>query len=109
MTAAVRRTHEELGVAICPEPVGTFSYWAQDSGTGLVEHELDHVPVAPFSGSVVPDPAEVADWLWVRPEPLVADVARRPHRYTPWLALVLARPGVLDAAPRKRVSRAPTG
>lgn|SRR5574341_756339 len=85
--AAVRRLEEEMGFRCALTPLGTFVYRAQ-LGT-LVEHEYDHVFVGRFDGSPTPDPAEVAEWRWVRLDELEAGLAAHPEHYTVWLARAL--------------------
>ncbi|WP_308163024.1 isopentenyl-diphosphate Delta-isomerase [Nocardia alni] len=92
--AAAVRLGEELGIVIDPGELteaGVFSYRAADSASGRVEHEWDHVVVGRFEGDPPnPDPAEIAEWAWVRPEDLITAVRAYPAHYTPWL------PGVLE-------------
>jgi len=89
--AAAVRLGEELGITTELRETGVFCYRAGDPATGRVEHEWDHVVVGRFEGDPPnPDPAEIADHAWVRPEPLLADLAAAPARYTPWLPGVLA-------------------
>ncbi|MBF6329852.1 isopentenyl-diphosphate Delta-isomerase [Nocardia transvalensis] len=91
--AAATRLAEELGIRADLREVGTFRYHAADPRTGRVESEWDHVLIGRFDGAPPhPDPAEVADYAWVRPEELNASIAAEPDRYTPWL------PGVLTVA-----------
>lgn len=89
--AAARRLEQEMGFRCGLEPAGAFVYRAQVGE--LVEHEYDHVFVGRFDGKPRPDPAEVAEWRWVRPDELAGDLRARPERYTVWLpqALLLVR------------------
>jgi isopentenyl-diphosphate delta-isomerase len=91
---AAARLRYELGIAVPLSPLLTFIYRAHDPVSGLTEHELDHVFVGRFDGTPTPNPAEVMDLAWVAPADLLADVARRPERFTPWFKVVLGR--VLD-------------
>lgn len=96
VAAGGRRLGEEMGMTVPLADVGTFVYRAEDPASGLVEHELDHVLVGTHHGDPVPDPAEVDGWQWTPLDDLAADLARRPERYTPWLAPALA---VVTASP----------
>jgi isopentenyl-diphosphate delta-isomerase len=93
--AAARRMIEEIGVrGVTLREVGVYLYRAEDSRTGRVEHEYDHVLVGrmPADAPMDLDPAEVADVRWLAPDRLYADLAENPDRYAPWLG------GVLSAA-----------
>ncbi|MFF0491043.1 isopentenyl-diphosphate Delta-isomerase [Nocardia sp. NPDC003482] len=88
--AAVKRLHEELGIDAAVHEIGTFRYHADDPTTGRVEFEFDHVLIGRFDGEPPrPDPAEIADYAWVRPETLTDALDTRPEIYTPWLGGVL--------------------
>ncbi|MCM6778324.1 isopentenyl-diphosphate Delta-isomerase [Nocardia sp. CDC159] len=90
VAAARTRLTEELGIQTPVHEVGTFRYRAGDTVTGRVEFEWDHVLIGRFDGEPPqPDPAEVADFAWVRPEALAAAIEADPQRYTPWLSGVL--------------------
>jgi len=89
---AVRRLHEELGIAgLTPEFRHQLEYRA-DVGNGLIEHEVVDVFVAhaPADLKVVPNPAEVMAAEWVAYGDLQAFVELQPERYTPWLRIYLA-------------------
>jgi isopentenyl-diphosphate delta-isomerase len=96
--AGARRLREELGIdldAAALTDVGSFVYRAEDAGSGLVEHEWDHVLVGRHDGDPAPAPDEVDDWRWIDRAALDAELARDPDAFTPWFALALA---VLDGA-----------
>ncbi|PXX56475.1 isopentenyl-diphosphate delta-isomerase [Nocardia tenerifensis] len=93
--AAAVRLAEEMGLATSFTEVGVYRYRAEDASTGRVEFEWDHVLVGRLSAGVPrPDPAEVADYLWIQPAELREAMAEDPAAYTPWLG------GVLDLAER---------
>ncbi|MEV0252489.1 isopentenyl-diphosphate Delta-isomerase [Nocardia sp. NPDC050712] len=88
--AAAVRLAEELGLATPLREVGEFVYQAQDPVTGRVEYEWDHVVIGKLAAGVPrPDPAEVADFVWVSPQELRDAMSAEPGNYTPWLAPVL--------------------
>lgn len=87
--AAHRRLVEEMGFDCALETAFTFLYHAPFAD-GLTEHELDHVLIGRFDGAPVANPDEVAEWAWVPPAELEADLARAPGRYTAWFPLALA-------------------
>jgi isopentenyl-diphosphate Delta-isomerase len=92
--AAHKRLRHELGFDADLRELFSFTYRAADPTSGLTEHEFDHVFVGTFDGTPRPNPEEVGEWKWVRPDELLADVRNRPEAYTPWFKLVLER--VLD-------------
>ncbi|MET7772786.1 isopentenyl-diphosphate Delta-isomerase [Nocardia sp. NPDC005366] len=88
--AAATRLAEELGLVTDLTEVGVFRYHAEDSHTGRVEHEWDHVVVGRLdAGQPHPNPAEVADFAWVRPDVLRMRLCDDPTNYSPWLGSVL--------------------
>jgi isopentenyl-diphosphate delta-isomerase len=89
---AVRRLNEELGISgICPELRQQLEYRA-DVGNGMIEHEVVDVFLARTHRdlSVTPNPDEVMETRWVDYHDLLAEVARHPDRFTPWLKIYLA-------------------
>lgn len=90
-TCAIRRLREELGITrVYPEFRHHLEYRA-DVGNGMIEHEavdvfLAHVHDDP---ALAPNPDEVMDTRWVDYHDLLAEVARHPERFTPWLKIYL--------------------
>ncbi len=90
--SAERRVREELGLDADLDDVGTFIYRAVDPGSGLVEHELDHVLVGTLAVDAEPnpDPGEVAAVMWVPVRELSAgSAAELPDAMAPWFAEAL--------------------
>ena len=86
--AARRRLRDELGIEDCEvRRVDQFVYFADLEG-GLVEHELDHVVVGSWNGTVEPDPREVSETRWIDRDRLLADLIEAPGRYTAWVRSV---------------------
>ena len=89
---AVRRLDEELGITgLYPEHRHRLEYRA-DVGNGLIEHEVVDVFLARAGKdmTVTPNPAEVMETRWIDYHDLLAEVARHPDRFTPWLKIYLA-------------------
>jgi isopentenyl-diphosphate Delta-isomerase len=90
--AAVRRTGEELGIDLTSVDVHLalpdFRYRAVDA-SGIVEHEVCPVHVAFVDSSLAldPDPAEVAEKMWVDWANLHGAVLRTPFAFSPWMVL----------------------
>ena len=88
---AVRRLREELGITgLYPAFRDQVEYRA-DVGGGLTEHEVVDIflAVSERKMKVAPNPDEVMQVEWVGFYDLAAEVARRPHRFTPWLRIYL--------------------
>jgi len=86
-TATHRRLHEELGMKSSLQFLFKFQYQAQFDAT-TAEHELCYVYVGRATGPVRANRNEIADWRWVRPEQLEAEIAAQgAARFTPWLML----------------------
>lgn len=82
--AARRRLGDELGIEAGElTRVSDFVYYAE-LDDGLVEHELDHVVIGDWNGSITPDPTEVAATRWIGWDVLVAELSASPARYTQW-------------------------
>ena len=89
--AARRRLQEELGIDCELREVGTFTYTATDSNSGLTEREFDHVYEGDYEGAPQPQPGEIDEVKWASPEEIQRDLAAHPERYTPWFPLALAQ------------------
>jgi isopentenyl-diphosphate delta-isomerase len=81
--AARRRLREEMGLDCELTHLDRFLYFAQLEG-GLVEHELDHVLIGRSDETPRPNPAEVGDWRWARPERIEDDLQATPSTFTAW-------------------------
>jgi isopentenyl-diphosphate Delta-isomerase len=86
--AAGRRLREEMGIDCAVNEMFSFVYRA-DLGSGLIEHEYDHVFFGLHGAEPVLNPEEADDARWVDLHELAADVRRRPEAYTFWLAVCL--------------------
>jgi len=86
--AARRRLREEMGIDTDLEFSHTFIY-KTELGSGLTEHELDHVFFGYYDGNPNPDPEEADQWKFVPMPELLADLSANPSRYTVWIRLIL--------------------
>ncbi|WP_022836560.1 isopentenyl-diphosphate Delta-isomerase [Salisaeta longa] len=86
--AVHRRLDEEMGFQCALDRAFGFVYQAQ-VGPAVYEHEYDHVFVGTATPAVQPNAEEVADWQWITPEALLADVDARPAAYTVWFRTIL--------------------
>ena len=84
--AARRRVQEELGVGSDPAYLYKFIYQASFGDVGS-EHEYCWVLAGRLSGEIEIDRDEIADWRYVRPDTLTAEIAANADAFTPWLKL----------------------
>lgn len=92
MACAHRRVNEELGITgLTLEHRGQVEYRA-DVGGGLIEHEVVEVYLAHTDADMPlqPNPDEVMDTAWIKPDALRKAIADTPEQYTPWLRIYLA-------------------
>ncbi len=88
---ARRRLDEELGITgLALKHRHNVEYRA-DVGNGMSEHELVDVFVAEAGTDqkVSPNSEEVADTAWISFQTLIAEVAQKPEKFTPWLRIYL--------------------
>ena len=89
-SAAQRRLSVELGIDDCQlTRVSDFVYYAEVGG-GLVEHELDHVLVGRWTGTMRPNPSEVSATRWVDRDTLLTELTELPRQFTPWTQSVVS-------------------
>jgi isopentenyl-diphosphate delta-isomerase len=86
--AALRRLKEEMGLECELNHQFSFVYRAEMEN-GLIEHEYDHVFFGITDILPVPNPAEVAGYRYIGGDELVADMSKKPDRYTVWFKLCL--------------------
>lgn len=84
--AAQRRLEQEMGMRCELRYVYKFQYQARYGERGA-EHELCSVFVGTSAAAVQANRTEVADWRFVMPEVLDAEMTATPERFTPWLQL----------------------
>lgn len=84
--AAKRRLREEIDVDADVVPLYKFEYHAQFGEVGA-EHEMCSVFAALSDAPVAGNPNEIADFAFMSPERLDAELAGQPDRYTPWLKM----------------------
>jgi isopentenyl-diphosphate Delta-isomerase len=92
--AAVRRLDQEMGFTCALKPLFKFDYRAPVSDD-LIENELVHVFGGTHDGAVSPDPAEVAQWKWIRFDDLASDIRQHPDEYAVWFRKYVAAHGGL--------------
>ena len=88
--AAHRRLVEELGFDTELEHAFSFTY-KTDFDNGLTEHEFDHVFTGIYDGPVVPDPAEVKDFTYMKPEAISDSLGIHQHKYTSWFKIAFPK------------------
>ena len=93
VSAGRRRLQEEMGF-VCPLVIGpTFIYRALDPNGNGVEHERDTILIgtAEKSTKIEPNPAEVAEYKWMKISDLLTDFEAKPDIYAPWLKIGLKK------------------
>ncbi|MGA7539253.1 MAG: isopentenyl-diphosphate Delta-isomerase [Steroidobacteraceae bacterium] len=86
-SAIHRRLHEELGLRCPLHFLFKFRYQAQFDNVGA-EHELCSVFIGRSTEQVRIDHNEIADWRWVSPEGLGAEMhGAGAQRFTPWFTM----------------------
>ena len=88
VAAARRRLREEMGVDCDLSPAGTLRYRAS-VGSGMIEHEIDHLFVGVYGGRVEPNPAEVSEVAWVDLAELADRRRKAPGTFSAWFFPVL--------------------
>ena len=88
--ATQRRLQEEFSFTTPLHHVFTFTYEAQWNDL-WGEHEVDHVFVGTYDGTIVPNKDEVEDWKFIDTDMLRDHMKRNPNEYTPWFKLSLER------------------
>ncbi|WP_416443773.1 isopentenyl-diphosphate Delta-isomerase [Leeuwenhoekiella sp. A16] len=85
--AGVRRLQEEMGFSVPLREAMSFIYKAPFDN-GLTEHEYDYILLGEFNA--VPDinPAEVAEWKWMKLEDVKEDMQTNPDIYTEWFKII---------------------
>jgi len=86
--AGKRRLEEEMGFTTALTPLFSFLYHVELDG-GLIEHELDHVLIGHYDGTVHPNPEEVMDYRWADMTELKADLEQHPELYTSWFRIIV--------------------
>jgi isopentenyl-diphosphate delta-isomerase len=84
--AVHRRAEQELGLKIrdLHLVLPDFRYRAVDA-SGIVENEICPVYVAVIDSDITPEPTEVMQTQWSRPEHLLQAVEATPWAFSPWM------------------------
>ena len=88
--AIARRGRYELGLDLdhLTEALPSFRYRATDA-SGIVENEICPVYRATAHTDPVPNPDEVAEYVWTDPAHLRASALSSPWAFSPWMVLQL--------------------
>ncbi|MEJ1223918.1 isopentenyl-diphosphate Delta-isomerase [Sediminicola sp. 1XM1-17] len=90
VSAGKRRLQEEMGFSTELTELFSFIYKAPFDN-GLTEHEFDHVMIGNYEEDPSINPDEVADWKWMKPEDVKADISKNPDAYTAWFKIIFER------------------
>jgi isopentenyl-diphosphate delta-isomerase len=99
--AVGRRLEQELGLTVNLSYIYKFEYTATFADLGS-EHELCSVYAGVATTAPVINTTEIADWRWIAPAALDAELVATPERFTPWFKLEWS---ALNTAHRAVLSR----
>jgi isopentenyl-diphosphate Delta-isomerase len=85
-TAVGRRLEQELGLRAALGFIYKFEYIAHFGDVGT-EHELCWVYAGTTQREPVINSSEIANWRWIEPAALDAELAETPEAFTPWFKL----------------------
>lgn len=88
LSAAHRRLMEEMGFDCQLSKLFSFVYKAEFENS-LTEHEYDTAFIGLYDEEPHPNPAEVAEYRWVRFDRLPAKITQNPEEYTVWLRICI--------------------
>jgi isopentenyl-diphosphate delta-isomerase len=86
---AQQRLQEEMGFQTPLTACFRFRYSAR-LVNGLIEHEIDHVFIGHYSGSIPFNKNEVHAVRWLSPLALAQELTVAPDQFTAWFPLLLA-------------------
>jgi isopentenyl-diphosphate delta-isomerase len=91
LEAATRRLHEELGIdpSQISELKDSFHFiYRAEFDNGLTEHELDHVILGRFDGTVTLNAEEVEAVRWISMTDLTREMEANPEQFTAWFQII---------------------
>lgn len=88
--AAHRRLREEMGFDCALDYGFNFLYRAE-LDHDLIEHELDHVFIGRYNGTVALNPEEVSEARWISFAELRQQLQAAPETFTEWFKIVIDR------------------
>jgi isopentenyl-diphosphate delta-isomerase len=87
LKAAHRRLVEEMGFDTPVEEKFSFTYYSDEVGEGLIEHEFDHVFFGKYEEKPNINKEEVNDWKFMAMEDIKQDIKQNPQKYTVWFRI----------------------
>jgi isopentenyl-diphosphate delta-isomerase len=88
--AATKRLQEEMGFTTKLEKAFDFIYNAPFDN-GLTEYEFDHVLVGSYTGTISPNPEEVADYCYQSLSDIKKLLQTDPDAYTVWFKIAFPK------------------
>lgn len=88
--AAHRRLMEEMGFDTELDHAFSFIY-KTPFDNGLTEHELDHVFIGHYDGTINPDETEVRDFTFMKMEAIKQSMDIHNHKYTSWFTIAFPK------------------
>src|SRR3989344_6339973 len=90
LACAKRRLFEEMGIRTPLKKLFKFTYQAEYDQT-YGENEVDTVFKGIYEGKIIPDPAEIGDYKWIKLTSLKKDIQNNPQFYTPWFKIIMEK------------------
>ena len=90
LAAAQIRLQEEMGFNAALKKAFDFIYKAAFDN-GLTEHELDHVFIGTYNGTIVPNTEEVSDYCFKSVEEIRNSIQSHPQKYTEWFKIAFPK------------------
>jgi isopentenyl-diphosphate delta-isomerase len=88
--AAIKRLKEEMGFTTRLEKAFDFIYKAPFDN-GLTEYEFDHVFIGTYTGEIIPDPDEVAEYCFKSFEDIKNSLQSNAAKYTTWFKIAFPK------------------
>ena len=86
IVSAKRRLLEEMGFETELSPAFSFIYKAE-VGSGLIEHEYDHVFIGKYNGSINPNKEEVKNYRFIPFKDIRTILIKQPFQFTKWFTI----------------------
>lgn len=87
LEAAHRRLKEELGFD-CELSEKFYFIYKAEVGSGLTEHEFDHIFIGTYDGKIHINPQEVQTVRWISIGNLKTEIKNSPENFTEWFKII---------------------
>ncbi len=87
LDAAHRRLQEEMGFDCPLSYMYKFQYFA-NLDNDMIEHEMDHIFVGTYNGTIIPDPDEVSSYAYMTLDDISSRIQQEPQTFTIWFKII---------------------